>query len=389
MSVPLQASIPLALRLENEAGQPNITRLIENPGASPCGRTVNEFNFLREHAHLEESTVLFTSIIRAIHLHPDWTQLRAFFSKRYTKREMFSDRDLRKLTPPKDFTSSKDKSVTANFKTDPSLAGVAKDIKEQLAVAGRTVRSGIIGTDPQTAAIGPAIGLALGAGNFMDLIYRDSHIGNASSKAPTAEDWANLWGDIADWVYEYDSTSLEHFFLGTYTYKRGVTDSDRKSFRPGSKLPKGMLATDAVDAADTIHSAFKQLAAQPMEFYGMEWDFLELEASPALRDQFYARFGRRGADNDTTRRNLFVNLENQPEIRVPTMKQLHWCPVSLSGIDWENWVLSLRGGHVVVPHTVLEALWAVMFISQLPLRLEIVPLGSKLPYLRDSDTIYM
>ncbi|KAJ6782090.1 hypothetical protein PWT90_06215 [Aphanocladium album] len=355
MSIPLQASIPLALRLKSEGKELDVARLIQNPGSSSLGYSVNEFNFLRANAHQAESTTLFADILRAIHLHPDWPQIHSFFSKRYSKREMFSDRELRKLVPPKEFASPKDKKVTAHFRTDPSLAGVAVDIKDQLAVAGRTIRSGIIGSDPQPAAIGPAIGLAMGAGSFMDLIYRDAYRGNASSKEHTAEQWASLWGDIADWVYEYDSTSLENGFIAGYTYKRGVTDADRKSIRPGSKIPKGYLATDAIDAADAIHSAFHQLATQPMEFYGMEWDFLELEATPSLRQQFYARFGPKPTDNLTTRQRLFVEIfDSGPDVRPAELSAQHMCPVSLSGADWEAWLLKVQGGQVIIPATVFQ-----------------------------------
>lgn len=245
--------------------------------------------------------------------------------------------------------------MTAHFRTDPSLVGVAKDFKDQLAVAGRTIRAGIIGSDPQPAAIGPAIGLALGAGTFMDLIYRDAYRGNAASKAHTSEDWASLWGDIADWVYEYDSTSLKHGFLGGYTYKRGVTEADCKSIRPGNKIPKGYLATDAIDAADAVHCAFKQLADQPMEFYGMEWDFLELQMSSSLRQQFYARFGTKPVGNLATRKQLFVEIFKQgPDVRPAGPASLHVCPVLLHGADWEKWFLALKGGQVIIPGTVFQ-----------------------------------
>jgi hypothetical protein len=318
---------------------------------------------------------------------------------------MFSERELRRLVPPKEF-SHKEKKVTAHFKTDPSPVGVAIDLKDQLAVAGRTIRSGIIGSDPQPVAVGPAIGLALGAGVFMDLIYRDAYRGNARSKAHTSEEWAKLWDDIADWIYEYESTSLEHGLIAGYTYKRGVTDADRRLIRPGSKIPKGYLATDAIDAADALQSAFAQLAAQPMEFYGMEWDFIELEMGPRIKQQFYTRFGTKPADNLRTRQGLFVEIFDQgPDVRPAEPADLHPCPVSLHGADWEEWSLAVRGGQVVIPGTVFQvsclfcprlnffnnpqALWAVMFISQLPLHLEIIPQKSKVPALRSSDSIYM
>lgn len=279
---------------------------------------------------------------------------------------MFSDRDLRKLVPPKEFANVKDPKVTANFKTDPSLAGLAKDIKTQLAVAGRTIRSGIIGTDPLPVAIGPAIGLALGPGAYMDLIYRDIYNGNPSSKDHTAEEWANLWADIADWVYEYDSTALENHLLGSYTYKPRTTDADRKSFRPGSKIPKGFLATDAIDAADAIHSAFKQIAANPKDFYGIEWDFLELEMDASIRQQFYARFGTElAADHTTNLKNLFLELDlENPDRRVSKYADIHTCPYSLSGADWEKWMLEVRGGHVLLPQTRLQVSCSLSMTSQ-------------------------
>lgn len=268
---------------------------------------------------------------------------------------MFSDRELRRLLPPKEFISHKEKKVTAHFKTDPGTVGVSQNIREQLATAGRTIRSGIIGSDPQPAAVGPAIGLALGAGAFMDLVYRDAYRGNASSKAHTSEEWAKLWGAIADWVYEYESTSLQEGFIGGFSYKRGVTDADRRLIRPGDKIPKGYLATDAIDAADAVYSAFQQLAAQPMEFYGMEWDFLELEMSPSVKQQFYARFGTKSADNLATRRNLFIEILDQGlDVRPAGLTNLHICPVSLSGADWEEWFLAIRGGQIIIPATVFQ-----------------------------------
>ncbi|OAA69957.1 hypothetical protein LEL_09773 [Akanthomyces lecanii RCEF 1005] len=268
---------------------------------------------------------------------------------------MFSDRELRRLAPPKEFASYKEKKVTAHFRTDPSLVGVAKDIKDQFATAGRTIRSGIIGSDPHPAVVGPAIGLALGVGAFMDLVYRDAYRGNASSKAHTSEEWAKLWDAVADWVYEYEAASLEQGFIGGFSYKRGVTDADRRSIRPGDKIPKGYLATDAIDAADAVHSAFKQLAAQPMEFYGMEWDFLELEMSPGVKQQFYARFGTKPADNLTTRQCLFKEILNQgPDVRPAAPAALHVCPVTLSGADWEEWFLAVKGGQVIMPATVFQ-----------------------------------
>jgi hypothetical protein len=86
-------------------------------------RSIRDFAFIDSQSERFSATAQFGKILRALYEHPDWSQIYNFCSKRYSKREVLSNRSARVLKPTKDglgvsFTTNK--TVTVNFNTDPS-----------------------------------------------------------------------------------------------------------------------------------------------------------------------------------------------------------------------------------------------------------------------------
>jgi hypothetical protein len=298
------------------------------------------------------------------------------------------DREARKLTPPDDGGYYSEKMVTTNFKTDPSSVGLPKDLTAKLAAASIAVRGGMLGPDPQPTAIGPAISIAVGPGGYMDLVYAGQPPGKypelqrvgdelfgwendkfqaiVGAMATTKKggrkrcwaEWAELWSIVAEWVYEYDSTSLEHLFISTHSFKYRLSDEEHASVPFGGKVPRKFLATDAINGADAVRDVFNQLAENPTRFQGIEWEFLELKFKDDLRDKFHARFGRK---DPSTAKNIErltqpAGLDrwdrlNYNEVSPVALKQ---CPGTFNGLDWESWMLSIEGGDVVVVNTLFQ-----------------------------------
>ncbi|KAJ4234710.1 hypothetical protein NW759_001702 [Fusarium solani] len=418
MSIPMQVSIPLALHLRSPVRFNLLTNEHWNHGEKyQEGRSLQEFAFMDSHSGRYESTLLFASILRSIFNHPDWSQLHAFFTKRYSKSEMSShpNREACKLTPTGGtarFTSNN--WAIVHFKTDPSSVGLPQDLTVKLANAGRTARGRLVGPDPQPCAIGPAISVAMGAAAYMDLAYGGHPPGEyperhgigplvygregiglqpvpKGGRGRTWADWAELWSIIAEWVYEYDATSLElGLYRESYSYRR--SDKGRRKIPVGAKMPREYLGTDSIDAADAIHAVFSQLAAKPMDFQGIEWDFLELEVEREVREAFFARFGKKP---DPSRRleelvkPVVSNNWNALTYNDVSPVALKPCPESFRGADWETWLLSVEGGDVVVVKTLFQALWAVMLLVQLPLNVKIIDKEDRFPRYRDPDDVYL
>ncbi|KZL69724.1 hypothetical protein CT0861_09249 [Colletotrichum tofieldiae] len=417
------ASTPLALHLRSPVTHNFFTDEHWKPGEMyQEGRTINDFAFIDSQSGRFKSTLLFASILRAFYEHPDWSQLHAFFTKRYGRSQMLVDREARKLAPPDDTLRQLSKKIT-HFKTDPSSVGLPKDLSRQLAAAVRAVRSRMIGPDPQVTAIGPALSVALGAGGYMDLVYsgqppgkyperrrfgselfdwRDDKFQPVGGPMATTRkggrarcwaEWAELWSVVAEWVYEYDATSLEHYFLSGHTYKYRLSDEEHASVPIGAKVPRKFLATDAIDAADTVRDVFAQLAKNPAKAQGIEWDFLELEVKQEVRQRFYARFGRKDADakknvEGLTRRTPLEswNRLNYDEVSPVALKK---CPDTFVGLDWEAWMLSIQGGDVVVVDTLFQALWAIIMLSHLPVNISIADKEDTFQKHRDPDIVYI
>ncbi|KAK1961956.1 hypothetical protein LY78DRAFT_720836 [Colletotrichum sublineola] len=189
-------------------------------------------------------------------------------------------------------------------------------------------------------------------------------------------EWAELWSAAAEWVYDTVSANEE-----------------RASVPVGAKVPRRFLATDAIDAADAVRDAFAQLAENPIKFQGIEWDFLELEAGREVMGRFHARFGRRDPDAKKNVESLArrAGLEgwnrlNYEEVSPVALKK---CPDTFKGLDWESWMLSVQGGDVAVVDTLFQALWAVIMLSLLPVKIDIVDKDDRFPRHRDPDTVYL
>ena len=384
-------------------------------------RTVNDFAFLNSQSGRSESTVLFAAIFRTLYEHPDWLQLHAFFSKRYSRSQMLVDRDARKLTGDPDNNSDHraGKKVTASFKTDPSSVGLPKDLNLKLATAGRTVTSGMLGPDPQCQAIGPAISVTVGSGAYMDLIYGGRPPGQYPTRyadgskpfglrdenykpiAATVKggrgrcwtEWEQLWSLIADWVYECDATLLQNQMFGWYSYKFSLSDQERAKLGFGSKIPREILSTTAIDAADAVRNVFKELAENPTKFHGIEWDFLELMSTEELRTAFNKRFGPRETDLrrriESLNRSVELNDWDRLNYNEVTPVALKACPAGTNGLDWENWMSSIEGGNIVVVHTLFQALWAVIILSRLPVTIKVIDKEDRFPRYGDPNTVYM
>lgn len=279
------------------------------------------------------------------------------------------------LSPPSHHALHGKKQEIVHFRTDLSSVGLPPDLIERLSVARQMVHSSS-GPDLKSTAIGPAIGMAVGPGSYMDLVYggpapgrypdKDHRLGGTifqrqhdgtnvavGGRGRTWAEWATLWRDIADWVYEHDAAWLEMGVLGSPGYKYSLSPEERQKLHPGQKVPREFLATEAIDAADAVHAVFAQLAERPLSFQGIEWGFLELEIPVQVSDSFYARFGRRPG-----RDHLSKLVEDgewyRPDYTLVDKKALKVCPRGYQGADWEAWLLSIEGGDVVVTETLFQ-----------------------------------
>ncbi|KAL6232369.1 hypothetical protein BDW75DRAFT_243009 [Aspergillus navahoensis] len=171
MPLPMQVSLPLALHLRSPVtynifsnqhwktgDQPNTHRTYRSYSSSwlvvayrprqkfDNGHSLADFAFLDQRSGRSKATFVFAAILRAIFNHPDWAQLHAFFSTRYTENQKEIDSAIHTLHPFDNEYGHHKPSVGA-------------------------LRSGMLGPDPQPAVIGPAISAACGASAYMDLVY--------------------------------------------------------------------------------------------------------------------------------------------------------------------------------------------------------------------------
>ncbi|KAJ5369218.1 uncharacterized protein N7496_008978 [Penicillium cataractarum] len=398
----MQVSLPLALHLSSPQTYNIITDERWKPGEKLQRFGLHDFAFIDQNSGRSTATLLFAAILRDIFNHPDWSQLHAFFSKRFPQGEKPTDATQRTLTPPKDQSWKQPEVV--DFPTDPSSVGLPKDLVTLLATAGRTSRARLMGADPQPCAIGPAISVACGAGAYMDLTYagrlpgqyeKMTYIGGElygwkkdkfdviASPISTTEkggrdrywaEWEELWSVIAEWVYEYDSTSLQLGHLSSHSFKYRLSPEEKSSFDQFGKIPRRYLKTDALAAAEAIHAVFAQLANEPQRFQGVEWEFLELSIPPE-------RVPGPGQDSLAYGDSLAYE-----EVSPMALKR---CPNNCFGVSWEAWFLSIEGGDVVVVETIFQALWAVMWLASLPLNIKIIEKSDRFPRYRDPEVVYI
>lgn len=354
----MQVSLPLALHLRGPI-----------PGAGPEPRDHKGFEandiFTIESTHQRaQASVVFQAILRDIFKHADWSELHAFFTKRYDLGEVPSNDTIRKLVPPQNHPLYGKKQFTVNFRADLSSVGLPADLPQLLRI-GRQMTYSPSGPEIIFTAIGPGIGMAVGAGTYMDLVYCGLPPGSAPAGSShqldtvygwednTAEDgrpkfpgrgrtwaeWSRLWRAITDWVSAHDSVWVGMGVLGDGEYE----------LRPGSQS----LSTGAVDAAEALQSAFTQLAQRPLDFHGIEWGFLELEIHVELMNSFYARFGKKPTA-DYFNKLVEKTSWYQPDSSLVEERALKACPGTFRGTDWERWLLSMEGGDVVVAQTLFQ-----------------------------------
>ncbi|RPA89066.1 hypothetical protein L873DRAFT_1723541 [Choiromyces venosus 120613-1] len=240
----------------------------------------------------------------------------------------------------------------------------------------------------------------------MDLIYGGSAPGTERPWTPTKwlgeskkdgrgrtpEEWKSLWEVIGDWIYENDATSIVEFG-GSHTFKYRLSDEENKETYPGLKCPRKYLQTDAIHGADGIRDVFDQFIETPKKFHGIEWEFLELEADPDVQTAFLERFGPKPADAakmvEDMRRNVSPTSYYRLGYNEVPPNRLRPCPETYNGIDWERWMLSIEGGCVVTVDTAFQALWAVMLLTYLPLRIKIMNKNDAFPKFPDPDCVYL
>jgi hypothetical protein len=303
---------------------------------------------------------------------------------------MLSDRELRKFSIPAESNSLQaGKKHTVHYRTDPSQVGLPANFFDLVLDAGKDARGNMLGPDPTPCAVGPAISVAVGAGEYMNLmyahhppgkypsqhrigedLYRHDASGNfraisgpirkeaKGGRGRTWDEWAMLWAVIADWIYEYDSSRLEYRILAWHGYKYNISDEERRSFTMGGKIPRKFLSTDAINSADAVRDVFAQLARDPNRFHGIEWDFIELERRRDLPEAFYARFGtKKSGDKKDATDHLLRSFQDRWDLPlyddvVPLA--LKPCPGTFHGSDWETWFLSIEGGDVVVANNLFQ-----------------------------------
>jgi hypothetical protein len=128
---------------------------------------------------------------------------------------------------------------------------------------------------------------------------------------------------------------------------------------PWTEMPRKFLQTDAIRGADAFRDVFDQFIDTPTKFHGIEWVFLDLEATKYINSVFLARFGpkpviARMADNMLRR----VSLESHDTLSYKAVSptQLRPCPQTYNGVGWERWILSIKGGCIVRVDTVFQVI---------------------------------
>ncbi|OBT87796.1 hypothetical protein VE02_03110 [Pseudogymnoascus sp. 03VT05] len=408
MSIPMQVSILLALHLKCQVLYDIFSNTSWSPGENTSkNRTLTDFNFIDSQSERFDATLQFGQILRLLYEHPDWSQIHAFCRKRYSKREMLSNRSARVLKPSKESISFgyNFKDATVNFNTDISSIGLPEDFIEQLKQATLKSIGHLMGPDPLNCSIGPAISVGIGAASYTDLIYGGNRPGTHVTRPPgrgiaasnqggrgrRPEEWKALWEVIADWVYEMEATSILKF-AGTSRYKRTPTAAEEREMSPWSKTPRKFLQTDAIRGVDAFRDMFEQFIDTPTKFHGIEWDFLELEVTEYVDATFLARFGPKPGISrmaDDMLRRVSLGSHDTISYKAVSPTQLRPCPQTYNGIDWERWILSIEGGCIVKVDTVFQALWAVMLLTYLPLHIKILNKGETYSKFPDLDCVYL
>jgi hypothetical protein len=390
MTAPMQISFPLALQLRTPVRHGPLTdaRRRGESGSRDAKNYQDGFEaqdiFAIEDRYQRDTTSrVFASILRDIFNHPDWSELHAFFTKRYgdPSGRPVADEEKRVLKAPTGHALHGQKSATVHFRTDPDSVGLSSELAEHLGFARRAM-SCSSGPDPITTAIGPAIGMAVGAGAYIDLVYgcfapgknpdmnhdpngepRDRREDSKTKVTLTATksggrgrtwaEWAELWGEIADWVFEHEAALLDMSVSKSCPQSQGPEPDGGPSLPSNEKKTLPSLFMEAIDAADMVHNAFSQLNGRPLNFQGIEWAFLELEVHIDVSNSFYARFGRK-PDRDHFSKLVQTGAWPRPDHGQVDKHTIKACPSSFNGADWEAWLLSIEGGDVVSIETLFQ-----------------------------------
>ncbi|KAJ5819552.1 hypothetical protein N7474_005143 [Penicillium riverlandense] len=398
----MNVSLPLALHLRSPVTFDWDTKQRLKPGTRfKEGFSLDEFFFINNHSARDKSTVLFADILRPIFDHQNWSQLYVFFTKRYSEEEGSLDAEIRTVNLP-DKGSTWNEPAVISIKTDPSSVGLPKDFIGLLGTANITCHSGMVGTDTQPCAIGPAISFACGPGTYMDLTYAgqppgkyqeylyhdgklERHINSeyqvVAEPIETTEkggrgrywaEWARLWTAIAEWVWEYDSEVRALDDWPELRFKWELSAEEIRSFDICGKVPREYLKTHAIQAADAIRDVFVQLAHEPRRFQGIEWDFLDIGVLQEVQNAFHARFGMKNPDPAVNRDDLLRQVVRSGSVAYDGYSEAY---------D--------EGGNVVVVKRVFQALWAVLLLSHIPVHIKIIKPGEKFPKYRDLETVYI
>jgi hypothetical protein len=386
----MQISLPLALQLRTPVRHGPVTderRRSKTGSRDPKnyqdGFDVQDIFTIEDQYHRVHASLIFASILRDIFNHTDWSELHTFFTKRYrdTSEQPVADEEKRMLNPPRGHALHGQKPATVHFRTDPDSVGLPSDLTERLRFARQLV-SCSSGPDPITTAIGPAIGMAVGPGAYIDLMYggfvpgkdpytNHNHLGKSSDKREdsrmkatltttqsggrgrTWAEWAELWGAIADWVSEHGMAWLDMSVSKSRPQSRGPEPGGGPSPPSNEKENVPSLFLEAIDAADVVRDVFSQLASRPLDFQGIEWTFLELEVQVDVSNSFYARFGRK-PDRDHFSKLVETGAWPRPDHGQVDKHAIKPCPSCFNGADWEAWLLSIEGGDVVVVETLFQ-----------------------------------
>jgi hypothetical protein len=175
MTAPMQISFPLALQLRTPVRHGPLTdaRRRGESGSRDAKNYQDGFTSSPSRIDTRGTPPAASSHPScAIFNHPDWSELHAFFTKRYgdPSGQPVADEEKRVLKAPTGHALHGQKLATVHFRTDPDSVGLSSELAEHLGFARRAM-SCSSGPDPITTAIGPAIGMAVGAGAYIDLVY--------------------------------------------------------------------------------------------------------------------------------------------------------------------------------------------------------------------------
>lgn len=292
--------------------------------------TKDNFGFLVHRGFQPQAMMEFAGILRHLHNHSDWVELKKFFEK------TFETGKGPKLTKQRD----RNQTYRVPVQIDTPVVGLPKTFYDDLDSAGSYAYRMATGRDFTSAFVAPALGVALGL-EVMDLCYESK-----DSKGRGWNDWLELCRIIEWWARRYDSARAK---AGEISSGSRGAPPDSRFQTPFEAIEAGFapqyLMTPSIGAAASMRWVFQSIAAAPKKFQNFEYEAIELGVGPEFCEVLQDRFPENGE----------VDAYSGPRAAAP-------CPTTKRAKDWAEWVIKLKPGQIIAPRSSFEARWAIITI---------------------------